>query len=141
MDELLLSLNDADIYRRDHALFMPHQWLNDSCISYSLRRFELDVKIHPSILFMDPGLVSFMRLQCSDEDDFTSLARGVKLPERQYVFLFVSDNESFTSSSSHWSLLLCHTETGRLWHLDSHAPSNARAARGTREALQSLMKR
>lgn len=47
---------------------------------------------------------------------------------REWIVTPINDNQSFSSSSSHWSVLLMHVESGRFWHYDSHGQSNYTSA-------------
>lgn len=138
MDTLVTTLLDADIYGRDVDLFLPRNWLNDSCINYCLRQFEIQLS-NQEILLMDPSVVSFLRIQCDDEDEYTELALGQQASLRTWIFMPVNNSESFENVSTHWSLLLLHTVSARLFHFDSCGKSNKSAALSTSVKLFKLM--
>lgn len=71
---LLISYNDADVYDRDADLLRPGRWLNDACINFCLRRLEETVS--ESVFLFDPALASYLRLQCTEVDEFEELRRG-----------------------------------------------------------------
>ena len=138
MNTLITTLLDADIYGRDLNLFLSRNWLNDSCINYCLRRFEIQLS-DQSILLMDPSVVSFLRIQCDDEDEYAELALGQQASLRKWIFIPVNNSESFVNVSTHWSLLLLHTASSRLFHFDSCGTSNKSAAESTSIKLFKLM--
>ena len=127
-----------DVYRRDVDLLQPGQWLNDAVINYCYRCLETRFQ-GPRFLFMDPSVVSFMRLQCEDREEWAELAAGTNMAAREWLFVPVNDNESFDSISSHWSLLVCHARTGRCLHFDSHGTYNHNAAAATADKLHELL--
>lgn len=124
MDTLLVSFDDADIYERDLMMFKPGCWLNDSCINYCLKRF---VKVDRRIACLDPAVVSFLRLQAEEEED-EDLVVSLGMNNATWVVLPVNDNESFTSSSNHWSLLLFHIHSGKSFHFDSSRGFNTHSS-------------
>lgn len=130
MDVLLCSFNDADVYARDLKLMRPGQWLNDACINICLRLLEaaLEESIKHKILLMDPSVASFLRLQCSEDDEFQEVYTGNQLASKEYILVPINDNESFANSSSHWSLLIMHVPSLQFWHLDSHGSYNYSSA-------------
>lgn len=138
MDTLITSLLDADIYCRDLDLFLPQNWLNDSCINYCLRRFEIQLS-DQEILLMDPSVVSFLKIQCHDDEEYTELALGQQVAVRKWIFVPINNSESFANVSTHWSLLLLHTSSARLFHFDSCGNSNKSAAESTSFKLLKLL--
>ena len=140
MAEIIHSLLDANIYSRDLILFRSKCWLNDSCINYCFRRLEL-MKTPKSILLMDPSVVSFLVIQCSSDEDYDELFVGINISSLEWIFVPVNNADSFGTPSSHWSLLLLHVSTGKLFHFDSCGLSNNDAAIFTAEKLYLLLKR
>ena len=138
-DKIIVSLLDADIYRRDVELFQTGSWLNDACINYCFRRLEL--RFPSFFLFMDPSIVSFLRLQCEECEDWEELANALVLPTRKWLLVPVNDNEAFDGVSSHWSLLLMYVPNGKLLHFDSNGCYNHNAAVATAEKLFFLLQR
>ena len=120
-------------------LLQPGHWLNDAVINYCYRCLETRFP-GPRFLFMDPSVVSFMRLQCEEREEWEELAVGTRVAEREWLFVPVNDNESFQGTSSHWSLLLCHVRTGACAHFDSHGLYNRPAADATAQKLHELLR-
>lgn len=156
----LLCFHDVDIYDRDLRLFEDGKWLNDTCINYCFRKMEHE-GLHDSnsstdsidgssriiskrILLMDPCVVSFLRLQCEDEDELQELREGLAIGERDVIFVPINDCDSFESSSTHWSLLIITDATSlrpSIFHADSCGRYNKKAAMATRDSLAQLLQR
>lgn len=129
-------------------MLSPGQWLNDTCISFALRRIE-DAMISDSSLphsakqpirFLDPSVISFVNLQ-ADEEELDEFSSSWDLPSAQWLLAVVNDNSSFSSSSTHWSLLLCHLCSGFVMHIDSSSNYNSGAAAATSARLQRIIGR
>ena len=140
MSEIIASLLDADIYNRDLVLFKSKSWLNDSCINYCFRRLELQIE-SKSMLLMDPSVVSFLIIQCTSDEDYDELSISIDSSSLEWLFAPVNNADSFDTPSSHWSLLLLHISSGKLYHFDSCGSSNHDAAILTAEKLYFLLKR
>lgn len=132
---LLFSYKDADVYDRDRDLFLSNNWLNDSCINYCFRR--QDDLISLNILLLDPSVASFLRFQCTDDEDFLDLCHGLSMDSREWVFIPITDNQSIETSSTHWSIILCHCRSKKLWHYDS-LRKNDQVASGFSHKLSKL---
>lgn len=137
---MIVSLLDADIYHRDLILFQSGNWLNDACINYCFRRLEIKIS-DESILLLDPSVVSFLRLQCDDDEEYAELAVGTDILQKTWVFIPINDCDSFSHASTHWSLLLLHVSTGKLYHFDSSGTHNLRAAESTSIKIYKLLGR
>lgn len=125
-DLLVLSYFDVDVYERDLKLFENRNWLNDTCINYCFKRLlnskssdVVDMIMKENVLLLDPSLVSFLRLQCEEDDEFEDLRMSLELDNKLWVFIPINDNQSFESSSSHWSSLLCHVDSHQMLYYDS----------------------
>jgi hypothetical protein len=125
----LLDYHDAVIYLTDERLLQPGGWLNDRLINFSFRYFEFAKEFDKTILLMDPSVVSFLRIQCTDAEDYIDLARGIDLPSRKLILMPCNDSVDFESSSTHWSLVAYELDTGLAIHLDSHHDFNLNSAR------------
>jgi Ulp1 family protease len=128
MSTKVASLLGADIYASDMELFESGRWLNDSCINYCFRRIEKELQLPKHFLLMDPAVVAFMRLQCTEDSEFADLAEGIELKERIWLFVPVNDCGSFDAQSNHWSFLLFHIPTGKSYHFDSLGNFNYESA-------------
>jgi hypothetical protein len=135
---LLVSYQDVNIYDRDARLFNDGEWLNDTCISFCFRCLEQELK---AFKLVDPSIVSFLRLQVEDEDEFEELAQGLKVTKYEWLVLPINDNSSFSSASTHWSLMLCHISSGSVFALDSCNGYNNGSARSLLPKLSRLLKR
>lgn len=124
----------------DIALLRGSNWLNDACINFCLLRLEAKMALPTTILLMDPAIVAFMRLQVEDEEEREQLARGIALSSRQWIVAPVSNQDSFQTLGSHWSLLAYHIPSNSALHFDSSAGTNTRAAKSTAVCLQLLLK-
>eukprot|EP01031_Cornospumella_fuschlensis_P028292 gene28293-34160_t len=138
MSKPLFSYRDVDVYQRDALLFRERQWLNDTCINFCFRCIE---DKSSSVKLVDPAVVSFLRLQVEEEDEFEDLARGLQLDRHEWLYCPINDNTDFSASSTHWSGLLVHIPTGQALHLDSHAQFNFASAQALKPKLALLLKR
>jgi Ulp1 family protease len=138
----ILDYHGATINRKELSYFESSQWLNDSCINFVFRWFEYSVFLErKEILFMDPAVVSYIKLQELDSDDIDQLWKGLKLASRKFLFLPCNDNQSlFSSTSTHWSLLIVNTSSQRAFHLDSSAETNVSACVSTLERLAQVLR-
>lgn len=92
----LLDFHDAVLYTRDVKNFEVGNWLNDACIAFCLRHMEyIDFPTSPYILFMDPSVVSLIKVQSMDEEDLAGISKGLKLSLRKLLFVPTNDNNSF----------------------------------------------
>jgi sentrin-specific protease 8 len=138
MSKLLTSYHDIDIYERDLCLLSPGEWLNDTCVSFCLKRCERAVGDQSRILLMDAAVVSFMRFQVDDEEEMEELAGNLGVASRAWILAPVNDCTHLGGSSSHWSLLAYHIQSGSSYHLDSSSQFNKKAAAMTAAKLSSL---
>ncbi|RYH14901.1 hypothetical protein EON65_32750 [archaeon] len=138
MSKPLLSHRDVDIYQRDAQLFREGQWLNDTCINFCFRCLEDNSS---AVKLVDPAVVSFLRLQVEEEDEYEGLAKGLQLDHVEWLYCPINDNADFGSSSTHWSALLLHVATGRSLYLDSHSQYNLPSAQSLLPKLAHLLKR
>lgn len=92
-----------------------------------------------SILFVDPSVVSFLNLQCEDDEEFEDLRISLESDTKTWIFFPVSDNQSFDAPSSHWSTLLCHRPTASLLHYDSLGGRNLGAAQRLADKIARLL--
>lgn len=135
---LVLSYDEADLYDDDVRLFSGKQWLNDSCINYCFKRISHQLN-NLAILLMDPSVVSFLILQCDDDDEYDSLAKGINLDSREWLLVPINDNESFLSQSTHWSLLVLHIASSTYIHYDSNFQCNYASSVRTSRKIHKLL--
>ena len=138
MAALITTLLDADIYETDLVLFLDKNWLNDSCINYCLRQLEIKIS-NRNILLMNPSVVSFLMIQCDEEEEYRELAKGIEIDSRDWILVPVNNSDSFSTVSTHWSLLLVQTKTGKSYHYDSCAMHNNTAAQFTADKIFVLL--
>lgn len=157
----LVTFYDADLDVSDIELFKSN-WLNDRCIHFAAnllqytgdKSFNIDVATLSEeplssssvttdvvLKFIDPSIVSFMKLQCEDEDEFRDLAVGLgltniyanseaNLPEIVYCFPINDSNTLLNpNQGSHWSLAVCHINKRVVYHLDSCKSAGSRCGR------------
>lgn len=92
----LLNFHDAVLYTRDVKNFEVGNWLNDACIGFCLRHMEyVEFPNSPFILFMDPSVVSLIKVQYMDEEDLAGISRGLQLQSRKLLIVPTNDNNSF----------------------------------------------
>lgn len=147
-DDILVNYHDAVVYRSDASLTAPGKWLNDRIIYWYFKYLELGSiskeiaggTFPTDILLMDPSVVSFMRIQCEDEDDFASLARGQRIASRRLVLMPCSDSTNFESASTHWSLVVVDLLLHTACHMDSSAGMNRKSARHLVQKFEKLMR-
>lgn len=128
MSKCLFSFKDVDIYPHHVEYFGPSQWLDDVCINYCYRSFE-EKYLHDRILLLDPSVVSFLRLQLDDEDEFQDFKEGLSFNSKEWLFFPISDSDSFSSMGSHWSLLIWHQTTDNFFYADSSKTYNLASAK------------
>lgn len=138
---VLLNYHDAILYDSDVAILTNSSgWLNDQCIHFFEKILEYDSSFHEidgsnqiigspgtnistngALRFIDPSVVSFMKLQCTDDDEFQDLACGLNLqPNENIVFLPVNDSSVLEEGNcSHWSLLVLFIKQKQGFHFDS----------------------
>lgn len=146
---MIISLRNADIYERDAVLFKSDNWLNSSCINYCLRKLEINLENNDKIglemstkyLMMDPSVVSFLQNQCIDEEEHEELGVGIEIHKREWVFLPITNSDSFSIMPSHWSVLVFDLKSGAFYHFDSHRSLNQRVAYSTAVKVMKLMGR
>lgn len=129
----MINYFDANLYDRDIALLSDHQWLNDQCILAGLRWIEhtCGVDLFDRVLFLDPSVASFLRIQCTDDEDYEDFSKGTNMSKCDIVFAVVNNRVSFDESCSHWSLLLGDLVNGQYFHFDSMT-----VGAGSRESAQ-----
>lgn len=121
---LLFSYRDVDFYHRDLLLFEEGAWLNDTAIHFCFQTLVSDKRVK----LVDPAVVSFLRLQVEEEQEFAELRAGLELHRYDWLFLPINDNTNFHGGCSHWSLLACHLVTGTTVSMDSNSQYNFHAA-------------
>ena len=95
MSTLLLNFHDAIIYQRDLDNFSEGKWLNDACIGFIYKYMECVEFTDERLLFMDPSVVSMIKVQVMDEEDYEGVSRGLKISNRKLIFVPTNDNNSF----------------------------------------------
>ena len=145
MNTHLFSYRDVDVYERDAVLFNEGEWLNDSCLSYAFRRIEDKIlsstnqDFLKTILLVDPSVVSFLQLQCEEDEEFEDVRISLESDSKTWILFPVSDNQTFDAPSSHWSALLCHRPTASLLHYDSLGGRNLTSAQRLAEKIKQLL--
>lgn len=91
------------------------------------------------VMLVDPSVVSFIRIQAEDDEDFDGVARGTNVRKYTWLLLPVNDSISFESASTHWSILICHVPTFTLFHADSCGSSNLESVHHLIPQLQRLL--
>lgn len=137
---LLFSFKDVDVYPQQLGYFRPGQWLDDTCINLCFRLTEDEMR-PDQVLLMDPAVVSFIRMQIDEEEEFEDLVRGQSLEKYSWIFFPISDSSSFSSSGTHWSLLLCHYPTLSFFYIDSAGTYNYSSSKEFAEKFSGLMKK
>lgn len=100
----------------------------DAIIKYSFDDI-MQIKIsNEAILFLNPSLVSWLKIGCEEDCDFENVAESIKLSTRKWLIITINNNNSVHIKGSHWSLLLCNIEHGFLFHFDSSNDNNHDAA-------------
>lgn len=140
MSSPILNYQDISIYESDLFLLSDGQWLNDVCINFCFAKKRVETN-NSTILMMDPSVVSFLTFQVSDDEERDELAEGLSLTEKEWLIVPVNDCTSLGGSSSHWSLLVCHTTSGFAVHFDSNNHYNTSSARNVADKLTWLLQR
>lgn len=154
---LLFSFQDVDMYDRDAELFEEGEWLNDTCIHFGLQclqeqydeqcsskivRGERELKERErTVKLVDPAVVSFLRLQVEEEDEYEELSHGLALPQYDWLVLPINDNTAFNQQCNHWSLLLCHIPSALTFSLDSCGNYNLSSSKALLPKLAKLCKK
>ena len=129
MSQIIASFEDIDIYPRDFINFNQKCWLNDSCLSFCLKRIQFSAH-NEEILVIEASVASFLKLQCESQVDFDYLEEGLSTRSKSWILLPINDlNSALSAGGSHWSLLLCDVKREQLYHFDSSNGYNNRAAR------------
>lgn len=141
MSSLHFSFKDVDVYPQHFEFYEPGQWLDDVCINLAYRFMEDEIEGFDSekFLLLDPTVVSFIRLQLDDQDEFDDLATSLRLGQRHWIFFPISDSQSFSSSGSHWSLLIWNYSQNTFYHADSCGSSNSSSARSLVEKISKFV--
>lgn len=149
---LVDTIDDADLYDHDIALFADGKWLNSSCINYCYRKIDSERRVRhvhrDSVLLLDPSVCSLLRMINVDSnedivDEMNEIANGIKLDTRKWIFAPINNSNSFTTNSdcSHWSLLLVHVDTCTFFAFDSMSQTNKKAAVEAANAFAIMLKK
>jgi len=151
---LLFSYHDIDIYESDAKLFQGRKWLNDSCISLAFKLLAERIITNDDassssssnmkkriLLFLNPMIVSFIRLQLDTQEEFEEFAASHNLYDHDWLLLPLNDSLSFEQPSTHWSLLLYHIPTGESLHFDPSAKYNSKSASHFVQTLHEFLPR
>lgn len=141
MERPILSYYDVDIYPRDVALFGPRKWVNDTCITFCMKRCQHNSTCPSDVRLLEASVVSYLSFQIEDEDEMNDLRSSIPLESTTWLVLPVNDSGSLGESGSHWSLLTYHVPSGVSFHLDSHAPHNTASSKLVAEKVSWLSKR
>lgn len=137
----VVSFEDVELYPSDICLFDNGNWLNDSCVLFGLRRIErhLEEFWKTEMLLMDPCVVSFLRIQCHEPEEYKEIYESLCIREKSWIFLPLTNSESFEKISTHWSLLVVHIPGGTVYHFDSSFLLNQSAASHYIKCLEKLL--
>ncbi len=140
----LFSFKDISVYTHDLILLNQPHWLNDVCISLAFRFLDEQFgtsspNVADHALLVDPSVVSFLRIQAEDEEDFEGLSNGIQVKSFKWLLLPVNNSMDFGTASTHWSLLICYTPTFCLFHCDSCGSLNLPSAKHLIPKLRRLL--
>lgn len=113
------NYHDVVLYKEDMSLYSVGCWLNDQTINYAFRFFEFECfkRVSDGVIMMDPAVVSFMMIQCTDEEDEADFLAGLNVGKAEYILAPVN------CQSSHWSLLVIDLNQKLYYHMDSMGQS------------------
>jgi hypothetical protein len=138
----LFTFKDVDIYQHHADFFQPGQWLDDTCINLCFRCFENDSPVlENKVLLLDPAVVSFLRMQVDDEEEFEELLQGQHLLDHNWVFFPISDSGSFEQRGTHWSVVLLHVPTISFFYFDSCGEYSKKSAKQFVKKFTTFLKR
>ena len=114
----------GDVQLRDSDLELIEStsgWLNDNCIYFSSVLLLGKNTNVTNVKIIDPSVVSFMKLQCQDDDEFEELAIGLDISKEQFVFVPINNCNTLSNNNTgtHWSLLILCLPHMVGYHLDS----------------------
>lgn len=132
----IVSYHSVALYPEDVALLEPTQWLNDAVLTFGIERLEHNLfSSRPDLAFLHPSLSMILLLE-DDEDDLAATLKGLKLQEKQFLFVPINDSADAekVAAGSHWTLLVMkigRDEAGitscEAVHLDSANPGGKRS--------------
>ena len=132
----ILEYYNSFLYPRDLFYLEDKEWLNDNCIHFIFKWFQFSKfsnnqhnnnsnNNNNQFLFLDPSVVSQIRLQFLDDDDIKDLHKGIQFNSKSYLFIPCNNQNSFLSHSIHWSLLVIDMISHQIYSLDSSFPFNS----------------
>ncbi|KAK3605849.1 hypothetical protein CHS0354_002485 [Potamilus streckersoni] len=136
-DEIVLSFNDSIIRKSDMQLLDGPYWLNDRLIEFCFEYFEKEQFNHSAdkLCLIGPDVTQFIKLAPAEE--IAPFLEPLNLPEKQFIFLAVNDNQSSDKAGgTHWSLLVYIRNIQEFRHYDSQKGSNTEEARNLAYKLQ-----
>ena len=121
---------DALIYESDLELIEDTSgWLNDNCINFASWLILHGGIENKYVKILDPSVVSFLKLQCTDDDEFEELAIGLNITSEQVIFIPINNCNSLSNNATgtHWSLLVLLITQMIGIHLDSCSNSTTKS--------------
>lgn len=118
----LFTYKDVNVYTRQVEYIQPRQWLDDVCINLTFRFFEDYLPDSEKFIYMvDPAVVSFIKLQIDEKEEFEELWTSQNLADYEWIFFPLSDSATLESmnTGTHWSLLVFHNPSFSFYHFDS----------------------
>ncbi|XP_071815526.1 sentrin-specific protease 8-like isoform X2 [Apostichopus japonicus] len=139
-DEIVVSFHNSLLRESDVSLLDGPRWLNDKLIGFAFEYFEHTAfagKVD-NIAIISPEVTQFIKL--SAESEIGVFVNPLDLPQKDYIFLAVNNNSSYSSvGGSHWSLLVFSKEDQSFMHFDPLHKSNAQDAKQLVLQLQPLV--
>lgn len=139
----LFTFKDVDVSSRQAGFLQPRQWLDDVCINLSFRLFEDNLPNSERFIYMvDPSVVSFIKLQIDEEEEFDELWTSQSFGEYEWIFFPLSDSATLEriNTGTHWSLLVFHVPTFSFFHFDSAGTYNQPACSSYVEKLSKYLR-
>jgi sentrin-specific protease 8 len=130
----VVSYKSSVLYEEDVNLLLPGKWLNDAVITFASEFLEHTAFPSLPYAFLHPSLALVLLLE-DDEEDLAGTLKGLRLEEKELLFLPINDNSNpeIVAGGSHWTLLVIRinrNSDGKVAceavHLDSAAPGSKR---------------
>lgn len=144
MNKHLFNYDDVDIYERDIQTLEDGNWLNSSIINFHIKHNLLGIsdkvsfegnafkpirktQVKKKYVCLDPIAISFICMQYYEDEDLNEILDGMGLGDKEtldWIILPITDQDSLSSPSTHWSCLLYSSKLRLGFHFDSNVPHN-----------------
>ncbi|KAJ3417497.1 SUMO1 sentrin specific peptidase 8 [Chytridiales sp. JEL 0842] len=129
MPPLLLQYGDVVIRQSDLDLLQEGNWLNDTLIEFIYEYLENKWASSPRpFAFLRPAIVHLLS-NAYDTSFLESVFEGLKLENKEVIFIPINDNSNEGAGGSHWSLLVFYRPSQYFYYYDSMGKYNLTSAK------------